>query len=360
MAIAVLAASQLGATCGPILSDPGFDLWCGDRLCAWTVVRGDTRRTGTWHDGDPGVELVGDDAAIAQLSPVRSFPFGDQSPDDCIRFELVTHVEETAEAFLEIDLFGDGTVERTERMPTSQWKLVSYHLRLAPPYDGVRFVLSKRGPGRVVLARIGATFLDAAECAGLTPIAGGPAPLGAGCTLDEQCASHKCQLVDDPRSVIGESPRCVGCDDASGCGGGDVCGIGEPTSPVRLPPTECVAAGGDELGAQCRVDGECASGRCADGLCASCRSSADCAGGATCGTAYPLGPRVCGPNSTTGAPGAPCSIDQDCASLRCNGAERWICEIDGRPCGDSTDCPLDGALSPSACNRVGVLGGTCQ
>ena len=36
----VLAASQMGATdCGQVLRDPGFDLWCGEDLCAWKLER---------------------------------------------------------------------------------------------------------------------------------------------------------------------------------------------------------------------------------------------------------------------------------------------------------------------------------
>src|SRR5215468_1920822 len=68
-AIAVAAAGQLGATdCGGgITRDPGFDLWCGDVLCAWKIERGEVLRVPTWNEGDAGVELVGPDAAIEQF-----------------------------------------------------------------------------------------------------------------------------------------------------------------------------------------------------------------------------------------------------------------------------------------------------
>ena len=36
----------------------GFDAWCGDRLCHWTLEKGEIRRVSTWHAGDDGVELV--------------------------------------------------------------------------------------------------------------------------------------------------------------------------------------------------------------------------------------------------------------------------------------------------------------
>ena len=63
----LVVASQMGATkCGQVLRDPGFDLWCGDELCAWKVERGDVKRVATWHEADAGVELVGGDVAIEQ------------------------------------------------------------------------------------------------------------------------------------------------------------------------------------------------------------------------------------------------------------------------------------------------------
>src|SRR5438105_10923360 len=81
---ATLAAGQLGATdCGGgITRDPGFDLWCGDALCAWKIERGDIRRAPTWHEADAGVELVMPDTAIEQFTPVNSLD------GTCIRFDL--------------------------------------------------------------------------------------------------------------------------------------------------------------------------------------------------------------------------------------------------------------------------------
>src|SRR5258706_5577644 len=90
--IFVLAVAQLGASdCGcNVTRDPGFDLWCGEVLCAWKVERGTIRRVATWHPDDAGVELLGD-AAIEQFSPV------DSADGTCIRFDLVSDVAENAE-----------------------------------------------------------------------------------------------------------------------------------------------------------------------------------------------------------------------------------------------------------------------
>src|SRR5258705_16226 len=103
-AIVAAAAGQLGATdCGGgITRDPGFDLWCGDALCAWKVERGEVRRVPTWHEADAGVELIDPGTAIEQFTPVNS---GDGT---CVRFDLISNVDETAQAELAVDIYGGG------------------------------------------------------------------------------------------------------------------------------------------------------------------------------------------------------------------------------------------------------------
>jgi hypothetical protein len=145
------AGSQLGATdCGEIIEDPGFDLWCGDKLCSWELDRGDIEPTGTWHDDDDAVGLLGSDTAISQLTPVNSWD------TSCIRFEMLANVDESTEVRLEADLYGDGSTEWSERIPTSNWDLVSFAIRVEGEYDGIRFRLTKNGEGTAVLARIAA------------------------------------------------------------------------------------------------------------------------------------------------------------------------------------------------------------
>src|SRR5690349_6257210 len=108
LSLLLLAATQLGATDGgEVLRDPGFDLWCGDKLCTWKIIRGDAKRADTWHEGDSGVQLLGLDAAISQLSPV------DDRDGHCIRFDLVANVDENADARLDIDMYGDGSIEHS-------------------------------------------------------------------------------------------------------------------------------------------------------------------------------------------------------------------------------------------------------
>ncbi len=347
-----VAFSQLGATdCGRVLRDPGFDLWCGDDLCSWKVVRGEVRRAPTWHSSDAGVELVGPDAAISQLAPVDA---GDGS---CIHFELVANVDDDAEAYLELDVFGDGSIDRKERLPASNWKPLSYNLAIKAPFNGIRFELSKVGAGRAVLGRIHAE-ISQDGCEGLPPIDGGPAPLGADCVEDAGCESGMCR--PDPGAIFGPVMRCVACDPALGaaaCGAGEVCGVGEPRSPVRALPLECVPERGDELGEICLGDGECASQICNWFLCSTCRSG--CTGGERCGPAWEHGPHVCAPGEGRRLSGEPCAADADCASAACNGAVRRTCQ-DGRPCEHPGDCPVQGGLEAGECTTVGVTGGTCQ
>jgi hypothetical protein len=352
--LVALAGTQLGATdCGRVLRDPGFDLWCGDNLCSWKVVRGEVRRAPTWHASDAGVELVGDDAAISQLAPVDS---GDGA---CIHFELVANVDDDAEAYLEIDVFGDGSIDRKERLPASRWKPLSYNLAIKAPFDGIRFELSKRGAGAAVLGRIHAE-ISPDGCEGLPPIDGGPAPLGAACVEDAGCASGLCR--PDPSSLFGVALRCVGCDPALGaaaCEAGLSCGLGEARSPVRALPIECVPERGDELGELCLGDGECASQICNFFACSACRDDGGCTGGEACGAAWPLGPAVCAPGEHRRLSGEPCATDADCASGTCNGGVRRTC-ADGRPCDNPGDCPVEGGLEAGECTTVGVTGGTCQ
>ena len=345
--LTIATLSQLGATdCGTVLRDPGFDLWCGDALCTWKVVRGDVAQVPTWHEKDRGVELLGDDAAIAQLTPVNS---GDGT---CIRFDLVANIDEGAEARLGIDVFGDGTVELSERMPTARWQPLSYKISIAAPYSGVRFELSKRGSGRAVFAQIAAT-IDTG-CEGLPVLSGGPAPLGAPCEDGTTCESGLCDYVPVPGSWFGIAKACVACTTA--CGAGEVCGLDEPTSPVRYVSKTCVATGTRELGDRCVTDAECASDLCTANVCSECKTS--CASGAACQPAYAEGPSLCAPASGTRASGAACATDGDCGSGRCDGAIRTQC-TDGRPCDSPEDCPVEDDLAPGACTAVGIQGGRC-
>jgi hypothetical protein len=361
--LALAAFSQLGSTdCGQVVRDPGFDLWCGAGLCAWKIERGDIAKVPTWNKGDPGVELVGDDVAIEQLSPVTS------SDGACLEFDLIANVDELAQVDLNVDVFGDGSVEHTEHIPTSNWKPLAFLLPIQGVYGGIRFELAKKGSGRAVLANIGAKIVK--DCGGLDPIVPAPAPNGAVCASASGCRSGICG-----GGFLFEYV-CVGCDGAAGqCSAGDVCGLGDPTSPVYGIPLECVPANARALGDNCLFGDECASGICNSGACSTCDASHACANGETCGAAWATPPPppiysywhtpyVCSPDAMARKAGEPCASDADCASGSCAGTPRMQCD-DGRSCATAADCPFGGSdtengLENGPCNTVGVQGGTCQ
>lgn len=341
-----VVASQMGATkCGQVLRDPGFDLWCGEELCAWKLERGEVKRVPTWHEADAGVELVGSDVAIEQLAPVNS---GD---GNCIRFDLVANVAANAEVYLNVDVQGDGTLEMHERIPTSNWKPLSYNFTVVPPYDGIRFEITKKGAGTATLANIGAEIAQD-QCIGLTPLDPGPRRAGSQCSEGSQCASGKCDYSPTPVQGDPWFPLvCIGCDDTT-CGTGETCGLGDPLSAVFAVPVECVATASKEIGERCIADAECGSNICQENVCSSCRN------GCGCHAAWVNGPHVC----AAGEAGAPCGTDSDCASGHCNGSVRSECE-DGRACTSPAACPFgtgDTALQNTACTTVGIQGGSCQ
>lgn len=356
LALVLAAASQLGASdggCGtppPVIRDEGFDLWCGDVLCVWKLVtpEGSIAKAATWHAQDAGVAFVASEAIIEQTSPISS------EDGTCVQFDLIANVAETAEVTLDVDVSADGVIDRSERIPTSRWKPMTFLLRFSENYRGVRFQLAKRGTGAATLAQLHAELVVSTSCAGFTPIDQLPAPNGAWCATDADCTSGLCRTGDEPVSYFGARKLCVGCDAAAPCAPGSVCGRGETASPVRAIPTECVPAGGDELGALCAGDAECESGICSNGACSTCDATRPCASG-TCRIAYGHGPQTC----TGGARDAPCVVDEDCTSGRCEGPPRMQC-ADGRPCTSREQCPIDKlSLEPGACTVVGVQGGTC-
>jgi len=195
--------TQVGATdCGQVIRDSSFDLWCGEDLCAWKVTRGEIKRVPTWNEGDSGVELVGTEAAIQQLTPVNH---GDGT---CIKFHLVANVADKAEAFLDIDVQGDGTVERSERIPTANWKPLSYAISIAPPFDGIRFEIRKGGTGRVALANIGAEPIHKAEGEGINAPDPTPPRTGSSCRQPTRSYFPRWQLPPwSPALARGRRPQ---------------------------------------------------------------------------------------------------------------------------------------------------------
>ncbi|MEZ4403964.1 MAG: hypothetical protein R3B06_28325 [Kofleriaceae bacterium] len=358
VALVGVAVTSGGATnCGEIIDDAGFDLWCGDRLCRWQLEKGGVARASTWHEADTAVELVGADVAISQITEVES------SDGTCIAFSLVADVAVNAEAFLEIDVFADGTVEHTERIPTSAWRPVAFYLRMPTFYQGVRFRLAKRG-GHVALANVGASIARDDLCVG-APLVGGLRPAGVVCTTNAECQTGICAAGP------GFAMTCAGCRTDADCAGGEVCGTTTITGANRALVAACVAVASVPLAEACVDDDECGSGRCAFGLCSTCVVDADCAGGTCAPVPYTVpstdGPPVelGGPRHCTGVAAAPagaaCLVDADCASGACAGPTIGRCrDVLDRACDADQDCPGYAFGAEPACVTVGTRGGTCQ
>lgn len=346
MLFAGLVLSQAGATeCGQIIDDRGFDLWCGDQLCTWQLEKGEVRPAATWHAEDSGVEMVGDDVAITQMTAVAA------SDGTCVRFTLVADVTEAAEVRLQVDVFGDGSVESDERIPTSDWRKLTYLVRMPADYSGVRFRLSKAGSGRAVLANIGAEIADDAACT--TPALEVVRPDGAVCTSGTECTSGHCFVW-----YLSFADICGECAADADCGGGDLCIVGGPSPGWLATASRCAPPGWLADGLRCLGADDCASGLCLDGVCGECASAADC-GGAAC---LPRAAEVPARCDRGRAAGATCFRHADCDSGVCAGTPLDGCDgkLD-RECDTDLDCP--GELADPelhACATVGFAGGTCQ
>lgn len=355
--VPVIAATQMGATdCGQVTKDPGFDLWCGDTLCDWRLERGDVARVATWNEGDPGVQFVGDDVAISQVTPVAS------TDGTCIEFSMIADVALDAHVALDVDIGDDNTVEDTEDVPTTDWKPIKFLIRIVPPYSGVKFTIRKSGTGEAILAQLEARISD--ECNDALPaVEPGPPGFGAVCDAEHACDKGTCS--DAP---FGEGTQCEQCTPGT-CLNNTVCGAVDAYGPFVEPHAGCVPANSKALGDVCLTDSECESGICNGGACSTCVGASGCTGSEACAAAWvappgsligplPHNPHECSPNQGLRMHGESCVNDADCGSGRCDGAAHSMCP-DGRTCTADADCLfIDTAHLP--CTPVGIVGGVCQ
>lgn len=343
-----------GETCGPSLNtDAGFDFWCGETLCAWSVEEGAVERVPTWHRKDFGVSLEGDRVTLAQLVDSKSVR--------CLEVSLQADRDDEVALSLDLDFEDDGVVDYTRAVSADDWEREV--VLVTPPewYATVRVRVRKEGAGRAVLARI---RLDEGEGCDGVPVAVIHRPLGAPCERGDQCAGGRCATV---RQWLGDADSgtrdvCVACDDAS-CPGA-VCGLVWGTKDALA--LDCVPADTRSLGERCAVDGECASGICCDGVCSECCGDRGCDGAAACalrawetvGKDYEaqMFPHQCGPADGAGVADSPCLRDDDCASGECQGDPLSICFVDGWTCEDDTVCPW----GEGACLPLGVRDGRCR
>ena len=385
-AFALAAFSQIGATdCGQVITDDGFDLWCGNQLCDWQLNKGAIEKVPTWHTGDDGVQFEGNGAEISQLSDVTS---GDGA---CIEFDLLADVDPAVDMELYADIWGDGGApEFQQRIIGTNFEPLLFAFKINGPYSGIRFTLQKNGDTSAVLAQLSGKIVD---CTGVSQIIeAGPSPEGAYCgqlfgapicSGDLVCTSTASGTEVDFNTTCGECSGSLSdgtwtdtCN--NGTGAPQICGVVEPTQSNFGASTACLPTASKLLGERCKSNGECGSNICNEfGMCSTCDTgqSLNCSNGETCNSALPtdsitttppgdypsLIAFICAPSQHLRNSGEACVLDADCSgSLHCVGTATNRCS-DGRQCTRDVDCPSDsGDLTPGTCYPVGVVGGTCQ
>jgi hypothetical protein len=91
---------------GPWPSD-SQRLWCGDKLCRWSVETGQARPEATWSTLDPDVRLSGTLARLSRLDPIPTgIPL-------CVQFGLNVNTPAGTSVRLDVDLGDDGSVEKS-------------------------------------------------------------------------------------------------------------------------------------------------------------------------------------------------------------------------------------------------------
>lgn len=332
---ALLAA--LLAACGTkLISDPSFELWCGQELCAPWESKGKVTRVGTWHANDYAVSL-GNGAEISQRS--------DEDPVDCIEFELIADVTAEAQVQLELDFMDDGRSEYTEQIAESRWARLRFLVKPPSWYDGLRFRVRKLGKGRAVIAQLSA--VSSSECKGEPIELVAERPVGVKCDEDEQCRSGRCaRALPNVFGIAIFQPAqvCAECQSSEDCDAGAVCGLRESEIDEEAY-RGCVQPGPLEVGATCEHHGACPLGVCLEAAsfntsaCAGCIDDGDCAQGEVCGIEVTERTliRSCVPDEP-GPLGELCTGNAQCQSGVCCFGVCSECCGDLWPCQDGAAC----------------------
>lgn len=213
------------SSCDPIITNNGFDLWCGDQLCDWDMESGSIKRVATWHEADRGIQMGTGDVAFSQFSDIN------YSHTRCIRFDIIANIEGAASVTLEADYFDDGIIDFERSIPGTNWEPSSYLLALPPNYWGIRFRLRKEGAEVAVIAQLQAEESD--ECIDL-PTDPVQAPLGVPCGGSLECSSGVCS--DLYFGICSECDREAVETDDHYC---ESCSSVEPANPALEPYYGC-------------------------------------------------------------------------------------------------------------------------
>jgi hypothetical protein len=196
-------ACCLALTACPLDDDPGFDDWCGDRLCHWNLVDGQIAKAPTWHERDYGVELIGPQVTLVQQPNISSV--------SCLELKVIADIDPAASVYVELDFRADGTTDYRGRIPSAKWQPLTLLVKAPSWYDAVALTIRKESDGHAVLARL--EFGDGQGCTG-TAIPLDDRPAGAWCETGDQCTSGTCA----PAKIC--SQTFAACDDATPCAAG--------------------------------------------------------------------------------------------------------------------------------------------
>jgi hypothetical protein len=187
-----------------------------------------------------------------------------------------------------------------------------------------------------------------------------PAPDGASCETDSDCASGVCASVE---GVCGAQPFGSLCAYHTDCASGDcedtcVQGKGQTCSDAMFCDDAFICYGGTcqpphPDGQPCQSDEDCANDVCVNGTCGALADGSACTMDAECQAAI-CEDGVCGRRAN----GAACVNDWDCASLIC---EHGVCEAqqaDGTSCVRDVDCTSNWCDS-GVCTTMLANGAPC-
>lgn len=233
----------LGGDCeGDIVQDPTFRDWCGDSLCAWTLDAGQIAPAPTWNQNDLGVSFVQQGTKISQATT--------ESSATCILFTSVADLDPSADLVLGVDFNSDGSFEYWNALGATRWEQVQTEITAPAAYQGITFVLQKKGTGTAILAEM--RVQSSSDCtAPPVTIDAGSLQLGEKCAENSDCASGICTGVSGDLLCSQCSPTAP-CADTVAC----------VARSVFLPSQCGPGLGLGATGAPCLDGTDCASGSC--------------------------------------------------------------------------------------------------
>jgi hypothetical protein len=310
LVLMTLFCGLMAVGCDDLVADPNFHTWCGDQLCSWKLESGQIRKAPTWHRKDYGVELMDstDATRVTALSQET-----DNSPR-CLEFTTIADVTPEAQVFIGLDFNRDGTVDYEQPIAATGFREQKTQVTAPLRYYGIRFVITKKGTGRAVLAQMQVKGVSGCTAAPFVPK---PQPLGLACSLGnngDECSSGICC-----------DGLCSECCEASS--------IGEKLPDGGTAHNEAAA---------CAAGGECKMR--VQGVRGFLQYSV---------------PRQCDPGKGKHTAGSECLVGDDCASGVCEGAE-WKAATKSTSTTPGADCPVPAAYTDESCNVSFVRGGRCR